>query len=566
MGREPTVARPAEGRENLAAAYLRLSMEERGGTESNSIDGQRSLIRRYMDTHGLLAVKEYVDDGWSGTNFNRPAFQEMMKDCRAGKIGCIVVKDLSRLGRNYIETGRYLERIFPTMGIRFIAVMDSYDSFHTRSGEDDLLVPMKNLINDCYVRDLSMKIRARQDQQRRAGEFIGGLAPFGYVKDPVIKNHLVIDEPAAHTVRLIFRLKLGGRNSTAIAEYLNGIGAQTPYQRKRELGIKCSGGATPTEAQQWYPATVHDILGNEVYTGTVVQGKFRKISYRVKRCVQVDREDWIRVEGMHEPIVSREIFDLVGSLQVRDARTSRGQETLSLLSGFVRCGECGETLPRNVNGSGCSYRHSSRSVRPCAFARYPQEELIRVVTEAIRLSSAVVLEGEELLARARALPGKRQAAEAMTIRIRTLRDRASRLEELRGHLRQDQAEGLLDQEEADEMDARFAREQMAAEEAMGVVQQKRKELFFSRGQMAPWLESIRQYGDLRELSREVLVSLVDYVDVFPGGRVEIRFRFDQRPCRFRGSDDSGDEEEEEKMTEGTAADKVPAGGISAEVK
>ena len=199
-----------KSRKNLIAAYLRLSREDGDKAESNSITNQRDLICDYLEAHGMKAVKEYVDDGYSGTDFNRPAFQNLMEDCKAGRINCIVVKDLSRLGRNYIETGRYLERIFPLLGIRFIAVTDHYDSFQSDSGSDDIIIPFKNLINDTYCRDISVKIRSQLDLKRRNGAFIGSFAGYGYVKDPEDRNHLIIDEPAANIVRLIFHLKIGG--------------------------------------------------------------------------------------------------------------------------------------------------------------------------------------------------------------------------------------------------------------------------------------------------------------------------------------------------------------------
>lgn len=515
-----------------AASYLRLSVDDGDGTESNSISGQRGLIREYMESHGLRLTKEYVDDGWSGTNFNRPAFQELLKDCEAGKIPCIVVKDLSRLGRNYIETGRYLEHIFPRMGIRFIAINDNYDSFTSDSSEDNLLVPFKNLINDSYSRDISQKTRAQKDVKRRNGEFIGPFAGFGYVKDPENKGHLIVDESAAQTVRLIFSLKLGGRNEAAIAQYLNEIGAETPYQRKLSLGIDYKNTFRPKGEPRWTGPLVKAVLENEVYTGTVVQGKWRKVSYKVNKYEPVDRDDWIRVEGMHEPIISRETFDRVQTLLAVDTRTSPGRDTLYLLAGFVRCGDCGANMCRKlgkVSGKMYCYYRCARFIRDhgCASHNISEKKLLSAVTEAVKVRLALLLQADEILKNAESLPLKRHTVETVDIRIQALLDEATRFRNLRTRLYQDQANGVVDREEYVQMDARFAQKQKAAEDAIEELRKKRESLMSEKTDMAPWLESIRKYGQVQELSREMLVALVDHIDVFEGHRVEVHFRYEE---------------------------------------
>ena len=206
-----------------AAAYLRLSIEDGDKAESNSIGNQRELIRDFAaERPGLHLVEEYADDGYTGTNFERPGFKRMMEDIKSGKINCIIVKDLSRLGRNYIEMGKYLEQIFPMMGIRFIAINDNYDNANTESSDSDsIVVPFKNLLNDSYCRDISIKVRSQLDMKRRKGEFIGGYAIYGYCKDKRNKNRLVVDEYAADIVRSIYRRKLEGMSAQAISEQLN---------------------------------------------------------------------------------------------------------------------------------------------------------------------------------------------------------------------------------------------------------------------------------------------------------------------------------------------------------
>lgn len=268
-----------------AAAYLRLSIEDGDKAESNSIGNQRELIRDFAaERPGLHLVEEYADDGYTGTNFERPGFKRMMEDIKSGKINCIIVKDLSRLGRNYIEMGKYLEQIFPMMGIRFIAINDNYDNANTESSDSDsIVVPFKNLLNDSYCRDISIKVRSQLDMKRRKGEFIGGYAIYGYCKDKRNKNRLVVDEYAADIVRSIYRRKLEGMSAQAIAEQLNSEDVLAPSEYKRLCGLNYHSGFKAGTHAKWQAIQVLRILKNEVYTGTMVQGRRQKINYKIKK-------------------------------------------------------------------------------------------------------------------------------------------------------------------------------------------------------------------------------------------------------------------------------------------
>lgn len=266
-----------------AAAYLRLSIEDGDKAESNSIGNQRELIRDFAaERPGLHLIEEYADDGYTGTNFERPGFKRMMEDIKSGKINCIIVKDLSRLGRNYIEMGKYLEQIFPMMGIRFIAINDNYDNANTESSDSDsIVVPFKNLLNDSYCRDISIKVRSQLDMKRRKGEFIGGYAIYGYCKDKRNKNRLVVDEYAADIVRSIYRRKLEGMSAQAIAEQLNSENVLAPSEYKRLCGLNYHSGFKAGTHAKWQAIQVLRILKNEVYTGTMVQGRRQKINYKI---------------------------------------------------------------------------------------------------------------------------------------------------------------------------------------------------------------------------------------------------------------------------------------------
>lgn len=337
----------------LCGDYLRLSREDGDKLESDSIRNQRELIQDYHRKHPeIQVVEEYVDDGYSGTNFDRPAFSQMLEDAKKKKINCIIVKDLSRLGRNYIETGRYLEKIFPFMGIRFISINDHYDSADEDRDNDHIIIPFKNLINDAYCRDISIKIRSQLDVKRAHGKFIGSFAGYGYLKDPADKNHLIIDEYAAEIVKLVFNLKMDGMSSQHIAQRLDEMGVLPPMEYKRMCGMNFNSGFRAGADECWSAVSVNRILKNELYTGMMVQGKRKKINYKVKQSRDIAADDWVRVEGTHEAIIPKEMFEQVQGLLELDTRTAPEQDRVYLFSGFVRCGDCEQNMVKRCTSKG----------------------------------------------------------------------------------------------------------------------------------------------------------------------------------------------------------------------
>lgn len=251
-----------------------------------------------------------------------------MQDIEKRNVNCIIVKDLSRFGRNYIETGRYLERIFPFMGVRFIAINDHYDSAEENDDKGRILIPFNNLINDTYCRDISLRVRSHLDVKRKEGQFIGSFAGYGYRKDPKDKNHLIIDEYAAGIVQEIFKQKLNGMSSQRIASHLNELGVLPPNEYKRANGFNYTCGFQAGLNQKWTVVSVNRILKNESYTGTLIQGKRRKINYKVKKSHDVGSENWIRVEDAHDAIISKGEFQQVQQLLELDTRTAPSQTTV----------------------------------------------------------------------------------------------------------------------------------------------------------------------------------------------------------------------------------------------
>lgn len=377
-----------------AAIYVRLSKEDgdvatAGKRESNSISNQKDLIKNFLkDKKDIVVVSERVDDGYSGSNFERPAFQMMLEDIKKGIVDCVVVKDLSRFGREYIDAGKYIERLFPALGVRFIAVNDHYDSLEGKSQADEIVIPFKNLINDAYCRDISIKIRSHLEVKRKNGEYIGAFTPYGYQKDSDNKNKLVIDVYAAGIVKEIYRMKLSGMSQTAIANALNKQGVLSPMEYKHSLGIRIQDNFKTHEQAEWSAMSVKRILENEVYTGTLVQGKRTTPNHKVKKLMKKPETDWVRIEKNHKAIVSEREFALVQRLLGIDTRTSPNEEKVYPLSGLVVCGDCGAMMiKRDVPAGGKVYayyicsRHAA--TKACAAHRIPMGKLEETVLEEV---------------------------------------------------------------------------------------------------------------------------------------------------------------------------------------
>lgn len=513
----------------LAADYLRLSSEDGDKAESDSIRNQRSLIQDFVKKHSDISlVGEYVDDGYSGANFERPAFQRMMEDVRNHKINCIIVKDLSRLGRNYIETGRYLEKIFPVLGVRFIAVNDHYDSADTKNDTDQIIVPFKNLINDAYCRDISMKIRSQLDIKRKKGQFIGSYAGYGYFKDPNDKNHLVIDEYAAEIVRLIFHMKIEGFSADRIAMKLNEMGVLTPMEYKRSCGFNYNSGFRSGNEPKWGASSVLRILKNELYVGTMVQGKSRKINYKVKVSREIEPENWIKVEGTHEPIITREMFDCVQNLMKLDTRTSPEKESIYVFSGLLRCGDCGQNMVRRSvrkNEKQYFYYHCStfKSGEGCSSHNISDVTLQKVVLNVIRNQIALIVKADAIIAQIENIPQQQFGIKVLDTQMKALGVEIQKYKDLKSNLYQDMIDGIITREEYRDIKQTFSQKIETAEESVRELERKKKRMLSNEMRTQKWVEEFKQCQNIKTLDRKVAVMLLNRIVVYSSDRIEIHF-------------------------------------------
>lgn len=334
-----------------AALYLRVSKEdtkkaEQNGQElQNSIENQRRFLLEYLKDQTEIEVYDcYIDRGYSGLLFEeRPGFLRMWKDILERTVNMVVVKDLSRFGREHIQTDAYIRKIFPSLGVRFLAVADSYDSLFAKEEEQNLLIPIKNFINDSYARDISIKIRSSQEAMRREGICAGAFVPYGYRKE---QGRLCPEAESAVVVKLIYLLKLEGKSAGHIAEKLNQWGISSPAEFRRERGSVYYTGFQEYETAKWTGTSVDRILKNRVYIGVLEQGKWKRISYKVQTVIAVPEEKWSRTEGAHPAIISEEAYQLVQKISGLDMRQAPRQNSLDRLSGLLFCGDCKRAMVR----------------------------------------------------------------------------------------------------------------------------------------------------------------------------------------------------------------------------
>ncbi len=330
--------------------YIRISRDDMYSKESNSIINQRNYLTEYLLQEKMEIYDYYVDDGYTGTDFNRPAFMRMFNDIKEGKINTIIVKDLSRLGRNYIFLGEYLEHIFPLYDLRVISLNDNLDNFKDPECFNNILVPFKNLLNDEYARDISIKVKSSLNAKRYNGEFVGSIAPFGYLKDPNNKNKLIIDKDASKTVELIFSLALKNYSYSKIASYLNEMHILNPATY-REINFNQRNNRNYLNKNNtWSSSSISSILKNRVYCGDLVQSKTKTISYKVHKIVRKDLEDMIIVENTHPPIINRTDFKKVQEIVKERTRAANTTGSTSLFTGYLRCYECQYKMRKSKAG------------------------------------------------------------------------------------------------------------------------------------------------------------------------------------------------------------------------
>lgn len=501
-------------KEYKAGIYLRLSREDEiKKNESNSITNQRLITTEYADQWEIPIVKEYVDDGESGANFDRPGFREMIADIKADVINTVIVKDLSRFGRSLSEGGKYIQELFPVWGVRLCAVIDQLDSSKGPDALEDTTVALKNLMHEWFVKDISKKIRSSFQTKMKNGDYIGCHAPFGYMRDPENKGHLIVDETRAAIVRLMFRLTIDGMKPGAIADYLNSC--ETP----------ASGNGLNN--REWNRAMVAAILKNEVYIGNMVQGKTKKVSYKSKKTKAVDPKDWIRVDGTHEAIIGRQTFDYVQDLLEMPSNAHDADGNVLLLSGFVRCGNCGQNLIRADKSSYRCSTYARKSERHLCTPHIISERRLETgIANCVRTEAAILNRILEAMEESGDVPMRKEQLDKVDAEIRKKLDEIGHLKETEAGNYKNLMLNIMDPADYAEDALRIERNVQMLEAEIDALQEEKKKLIEGISFFLPWLRSIRSLGRIGKLDRRTLTMMVHHIDVFENHDVKVHFRYE----------------------------------------
>ncbi len=528
------------------AAYVRLSIEDSGKPGADTIEGQKALLTSFIENKpDLELVALFCDNGRTGTDFDRPQFEKMMAEVRLGRVNCIVVKDLSRFGRNYKETGNYLERIFPFLGVRFIAVNDNFDTLTAERTQDGYVVPLKNLINEVYSKDISRKVEAALSVKQRNGEFIGTRAPYGYRKDPDNKHHLVIDEETAPVVRQIFKWRAEGISVLQISRKLNDAEILSPSAYLYETG------EVKTERYKsvpWGARNVRNILLHPVYIGHMVQGKTRQSLYEGKRQSYVDEADWIVVRNTHEPLIDKETFEAVQQLAMR-----RKQEYLeqkgkydhlgyceNILRGLVWCAHCQKPMVRHKytnHGKKLWYTFicPGRANDParCRFTGIREDKLKDVLFATLQAQIKLAVNLGEIVERLSANPEFRRRRSDAEVKLEDAKRRLKRSQSLYDSLYQNYVEQLMTEREYATLKARYKADAEEAERLIAALEQEQEKSKVYTAEN-PFLTAFGAYQGVDKLTKEMVAAQVERVYVDENKNIDIHLRYRDEYLALQG--------------------------------
>ena len=507
------------------ALYIRLSKEDESEGPSQSVTNQKSLLEDFVKQHRLSVYDTYIDDGWSGTNFDRPDFQRMIADIEAKKVNMVITKDLSRLGRDYIMTGHYMERFFPERRVRYISLLDGIDTGVESSAND--ITPFRAIMNDMYAKDISKKIKSVKRDKQRKGQFIGGKPMYGYKMHPTEKNKIVVDEEVAPIVRRIFAMALDGMSCRKIATTLNEEGVPTPATY---CGWKV--GKPGPYTGLWSSERISDMLQNETYIGNMVQGRQVKISYKSKKCLKQDRANWIVVEGTHEPLVDAETFRKVRML-VDSRKHTRSRTYDFLLKGLIFCHECGYPLAtlNRKNAAGeerlffvCRTYQRFTKAGVCSCHSIKEKTVTDAVIARVRQVCAAYLDPDSLLPTARKAVEEARAADSTESEIQSLRTRIETMTANLDKMYMDKLAGILNEADFQRIYLKVKADRTKLEEQLKALEKKKESPTKVEDESRAL---VQRFVDSACVSRELLVSLIERVELSEDKQLYIKFRFKQ---------------------------------------
>ena len=526
-------------RQSITALYARLSREDEREGESNSIANQKKYLEKYASDNGFFNTRFYIDDGYTGTNFNRPDFIRMINDISMGLVKTVIVKDMSRLGREYIGTGSYIEKIFPENGVRFIAVNDGYDS---DKGDDDLM-PMRNVINEMYAKDISRKVRSSSRLRGTAGEPLSQ-PPYGYVKDPENKKRWIVDPEAAEVVKLIYRLALEGNGNETIARLLQEKKILVPQEYFKSKGLSRNGKKTQQNPFKWCKTTVAKILMQQEYCGDIINFKTYSKSFKAKKRLENPKENWAVFKNVHEPIIDRDTWETVQKLVNgnKRRRVKRADNNKSCFSGLVFCADCGSKMwfrfnqgNHDIHYFSCSNYKGERGT--CENTHYIRADALEaiVLLEFRRLSACVAENEQEFSAILEKAVNKNISAEHKRLEsdVEAMSARRDQVIAAYGRLYEDNVSGKVSDNMFVILSGKYETEQV---ELSKTILEKKAELE-KLGEMKlakdDFIRAVRKFAEMERLTSEVLHELIDRIEVYRANgtgknktqRIKIFYRF-----------------------------------------
>lgn len=505
--------------------YSRISREDGDKAESESLGNQREIIKSFVKKHKDMKIVDYYsDDNFSGTNFNRPEFKRMYEDIKDGKINCVIVKDLSRFGRDYIDVGNYIQKVFPKFGVRFIAINDNVDSVVKQY---DMITPIKNIFNEQYARDISDKIISTFRNKQEQGQFIGAFTSYGYKKDPNNKYHLIIDEYPASIVRRIFKLFCEGKGKISIAKLLNDEGVLCPSEYKKSIGEKYTNSHKLQNTNYWTYSTIHNILCKEIYIGNMVQHRSDCSKFNYSG-VQVQKDDWIIVENTHEPIIDKETWNTTQGLLKRRTRQLGFQNNVSMFAGFLTCGDCGRAMAKITWNKKVRYVCGTykRYSKVCTSHSIPEEKLISIVLEDVNYILSKIDNIKSLVEEAQKDANKHNQDSNDKDSLLNIEAQLNKIKHLKKSTYEDYRTGLLTKEEFIEYKADYDKQERSIEKLIQDMNDKsisQEEAIIE----SEFVKSLKNTSRIDTLDRVVLESFYDKIYIYEDKRIKFKYKFQE---------------------------------------
>lgn len=510
------------------AAYLRLSSDDGDKAESNSIGNQRSIVKQYINSNKLSSsIKYYIDDGYSGTTFDRPDFKKMVDDIKNNKINCIIVKDLSRLGRNYIEVGKYIDEIFPSYNIRFIAINDNIDTGKDPKSASSIIVPFKNLMNDEYARDISQKVRSVLDSKKGQGKFIGSYAPYGYLRDSKDKYKFIIDKEPAKIVKKIFSMILSGKSKKEIANELNSLKVSTPRVYKLENDITHYNINESTKL--WNSKKLDEILKNKTYTGDLIQGVRKKVSHKVHKTNRVNSDEWIIIPNHHKGIVSLEDYNKVQELLYERNIRVNGNNNYDVFSGYLRCGKCGSNMIiRKGQYHTYYYCRNYLKDKKCSVKSIQKEKLESLVIDFINNFRNVVIEIDQKIEQIVSQKEISYDIDIIKAKIDNIDNEINKFVKLRNEIKDDLKEKFITEAEYWEYSADYSKKISEYRKEKINLEDRLENISFESKNNEDWFNEIKKLKEVKKIDRLLIEELIEDIVIDENQNIKIIFKCEDK--------------------------------------